>query len=102
VKGFQGPTAQAQAMESLKPWPKPWLLVPEFVIMSTERALQDRCPPNPSSCLTADSNATQPALAPHCVTIALAQARCAAEAQITPSTGDIAQLDHSPEQQDED
>jgi hypothetical protein len=92
--------AQAQAMESLKP--KPQLLVPEFVIMSTERALQDRCPPNLSSCLTADSNATQPALAPHHVTIALAQARCAAEAQITPSTGDIAQLDHSPEQQDED
>ena len=48
----------------------------------------------------ADSNAAQPALASHRVSIALAQARRAAEAQITPST--TVDHDHSPEQQDED
>jgi hypothetical protein len=68
--------------------------------MSTERAPRDRRPPNPSSRLTADSNAAQPALASHRVSIALAHARRAAEAQITPST--TVDHDHSPEQQDED
>ena len=54
---------------------------------------------NPSSHLTADSNAAQPALTSHHVSIALAQVRHAAEAQITPSTT----VDyHSPKQKDDD
>ena len=69
--------------------------------MSTERAPRDRCPPNPSSHLTANSNATQPTLASYCVSIALAQVRCTAEAQIAPSTT-VDHHDHSPEQHDED
>jgi hypothetical protein len=64
--------------------------------MATERV---RRPPNPSSRLTADSNAAQPALASHRVSIALAQAKRAAEAQIT---RDVTVDPQAPEQQNED
>ena len=63
--------------------------------MATERV---RRLPNPSSHLTADSNAAQPALTSHRVSIALAQAKCAADAQIA---RDVTVSSDPPEQQDE-
>lgn len=114
-------------MESLKPWPKPRLLVAEscfsfrifasttvqftvkfnfslkiyfanFTVtyMATERVRRQI---NPSSRLTADSNAAQPALTSHRVSIALAQAKRTADtAQIT---RDVTVASDQPEQQSE-
>ena len=72
--------------------------------MSTEQAPRDRCAPIPSSCLTADSNAAQPALASHHVSIAHAQAKCAAEAAritLLISAQVTASVNHPPKQQDD-
>ena len=73
--------------------------------MSTERAPRDRRAPIPSSRLTADSNAAQPALASHRASIAHAQAKRAAEAAriaLLISAQVTASVDHPPEQQDDD
>jgi hypothetical protein len=43
VKGFWGPTAQAQGMESLKPWPKLWLLVANSMHLHTDFCEQQLC-----------------------------------------------------------
>jgi outer membrane protein TolC len=53
--------------------------------MSTVRTPRDRRQPVPSSRLTTDSNAAQPALKSHRHIIALAQAKKAAEAESDPS-----------------
>ena len=74
--------------------------------MSTERAPRDRRPPNPPSCLTANSNAMQPALTSHCVSVAQAQAKRAAEAAqiallISAQVHDVT-VDRPPEQPEQD
>jgi hypothetical protein len=74
--------------------------------MSTERAPRDRRPPNPSSRLTANFNAAQPALTSHRVSIAQAQAKRAAEAAriallISAQVRNVT-VDHPPEQPEQD
>ena len=72
--------------------------------MSTEWVPRDRCAPIPSSHLTANSNATQPALASHRVSIAHAQAKHAAEAAwitILISAQVTASVNHPPKLQDD-